>query len=193
MEGKKEGETRDNSSVCSRAEDILGHLQGIVKVARLTDENMSEALELERQAEENMIMGICVGVNIGLRQALQKKNVFGCITNGDLKWPGESYIRIICGDELIGQDIYDEQILAELKKKGELVAGNLVFYKKKMSLFKDRREDVRLHLMPMQIPELMACSAVVAIPSPPADIYIKKLLMQNEQDPKLGTIIVGVD
>jgi hypothetical protein len=182
-----------NKSACMQAEDTLRHLRGIVKVERMTDADMKEVLELEVQAEQNVMMGICKGMNLGLRQAFQKRNVFACITDDTLKWPGESYIRIICGDELIGQDIYDEERLAELKGKGELVAGNLVFYKGKMRLFKERREDVRLHLMPMAIPELMACSAVVASPSPPADLYIKKRLLQDAQNPKLGTIIVGVD
>jgi hypothetical protein len=80
-----------------------------------------------------------------------------------------------------------------MKSEGNLVAGNLVFYRNKIKVLKERREGMMVHMLPMQIPELTACGAVVASPSPPTDLYLKNRLGQNTEDSRLGSIIVGVD
>ena len=185
--------TNNGFNACSNAKAALSKLKGIVKVAPLNEDDKAKILELEKQAEDNVMMGICKGINLGLVQALQKKNVFACITDDTMVWPKESYIKLVCGDEVIGQDVYDMDKLKELKEKGDIVAGNLVFYRGKMKIFKERRNEARVLLLPMQIPELVACTAVVASPSPPTDLYVKQRLEQDVQDPKLGSIIVGVD
>jgi hypothetical protein len=180
-------------SACSRTEATLAKLKGIVKIQRLDDAQKESAQNLECQAEGKVLMGLCPGTNIGLRDAFSKRNVFACLTDETLVWPSCSYIRLVCGDELIGQDIYDEGELKRMREEGDLVAGNLVFYRSKMGLLKERRSDLRVHLMPMEIGELCACGAVVASPSPPTDVYLKRVLGADLDDRRLGTIVVGVD
>jgi hypothetical protein len=183
----------DGKSACSMAEEVLAKLKGVVKVERLSAEDLAEIGRLESEAESKVMMGLCPGTNIGLKEALSKKNVFGCITDETMVWPSCSYIKVLCGDEVLGQDIYDEKELEKAKKEGNIVVGNLVFYRCKIKLLKERREEMRVHMLPMQISELVACGAVVASPSPPTDVYVKNRLGQNINDPHLGTVIVGID
>jgi hypothetical protein len=180
-------------NACSRTEEVLAGLKGVLKVQRLDASQGEAARSLEREAEEKVLMGLCKGVNIGLREALSKKNVFACLTDETLVWPQCSYIKLYCGDELIGKDIYDEAELKQRKDKGDIVAGNLVFFKDKMGKLKEKPSEMRVHMMPMEIMDLCACGAVVASPSPPADNYLKGLLGADLSDRRLGTIVVGVD
>jgi len=178
---------------CLKVEEVLKGLKGIVKVKRLTEEERAEIIMLEQEAEGNIMMGICPGSNVGLAQAICKREVFGCITDDTMVWPSCSYIKVICGDDVIGQDIYDEKELERLKGEGNIVAGNLVFYRCKIKILKERRDEMRVHMLPMQIPELVTCGAVVASPSPPTDLYLKSRLGQDGGDSRLGSIIVGID
>jgi hypothetical protein len=180
-------------NACSRAEGVLASLKGIIRVQRLDAAQREAALKLEREAEEKVLMGLCKGINVGLREALSKKNAFACLTDETMVWPQCSYIKLYCGDELIGRDIYDEAELTRRKEAGDIVAGNLVFYKDKMGRLKERPSEMRVHMMPMEIAELCACGAVVASPSPPSDNYLKGLLGADPTDRRLGTIVVGVD
>jgi hypothetical protein len=180
-------------NACSRTEQVLTSLKGVIKAQRLDAPQREAALNLEHEAEEKVLMGLCKGVNVGLREALSKKNVFACLTDDTLVWPQCSYIKLYCGEELIGKDIYDEAELKRRKEKGDIVAGNLVFYKDKMGKLKEKPSEMRVHMMPMEITELCACGAVVASPSPPADNYLKGLLGADLSDKRLGTIVVGVD
>jgi hypothetical protein len=189
----KDDADSEKSFSCSQTEEALKNLKGIVAVMRLTDDDKKEAERLEKKADEGVLMGICKGINIGLFEALQKKNVFACVSDETLVWPKESYVLVICGDELVGQDIYDEAKLQELKNQGEIVAGNLVFYRNKVNLFRERREEARVHMLAMQIPELKACGAVVASPAPPVDLFIREKFGLDPQDSRLGSIVVGVD
>jgi hypothetical protein len=180
-------------NACSKTENVLKGLRGIVKVQRLDTAQKEAVLKLEREAEEKVLMGLCKGINVGLREALSRKDTFACLTDETMVWPQCSYIKLYCGDELIGKDVYDEAELKQSKEEGNIVAGNLVFYRNKMGLFKEKPSEMRVHMMPMEITELCACGAVVASPSPPTDTYLKGLLGADLADRHLGTIVVGVD
>lgn len=168
-------------------------LKGIVKVALLSKEDVAEVERLEREAEGKVLMGLCKGINLGVREALGRRAVYACITNSSLRWPKTSLVKIICDGETIGEDIYDEVELERLKKEGNIVVGNLVFYKEKMRLMKENREKISIIMLPLRIPELEGQGTVVGSPSPPADLYLKKRLGAPQDDPNIGTIIIGVN
>lgn len=180
-------------SACSRTEEAMARLKGIVKVQRLGQAEIEAARKFEAQAEGKVLMGLCPGTNKGLSEALAKKNVFACLTDETFFWPSCSYIRLVCGDDLIGHDVYDEAELERRRAAGDMVVGNLVFYRSKMGLLRERRSELRVEMMPMQIRELCECGAVVASPSPPTDTYLKEVMGADLQDRRLGTIVVGVD
>jgi len=159
----------------------------------LSHEEVAEVLRLEGEAEKKVMMGLCKGINLGLREALKRRYVFACATDLNLTWPECSYIKLVCDGEVVGEDLYDKATLENLKKKGNVVAGNLVLYKDKTKALKERRDEMRVHMLPMEIPELTICGAVVGVPSPPTDIYLKTRLEIDTEDNRLGTVVVGVD
>jgi hypothetical protein len=159
----------------------------------LSPEETAEVLRLEGEAEKKVMMGLCKGMNLGLREALKRKHVFACATDLNLSWPECSLIKIVCEGEVIGEDIYNNVKLEDLKKKGNMVAGNLVIYRDKIKAFRERRGGVRVHLLPLEIPELILCGAIVGVPSPPGDIFLKTRLGIDTEDNRLGTVVVGVD
>jgi len=172
--------------------ETLMSLKGIIKVVLLSEEDRAEIERLEREAEGNVMMGICKGINLGVREALNKKAVYACMTNKSLNWPKTSLVKIVCNGDTVGEDIYDDRELEKLKSEGNIILGNLVFYKDKMHLMKEKREKVSVIILPLRIPELEKMGMVAGSPSPPADLYLKRKLGGAEENPEIGTIIVGV-
>lgn len=170
----------------------LSKIGGIVRVKELTEEEKNEVLRLECESEKGVLMGLCQGINEGLREALKKRKVYACATDMSFVWPNSTYIKITCGEELIGEDVNDKERLERLKAEGHLIAGTLVFYRDKMRLFKDRRDETRVHILPLEIPDVCGKKAIVGSPSPPTDLYLKKRMGISTEDKELGTVIIGV-
>jgi hypothetical protein len=180
---------KDNIEV----EDKIKSIKGILKMERLNEEEKIEVLRLEGDAECHVMMGLCKGMNIGLRKALEKSKVFACLTDNTMEWPRCPYIKIYVGDEVIGEEIVNPDQMEELKKQGNIFAGDIVFYKEKFSLMRERNNDMKVHILPLEMPEVLGKGSVVGSPSPPGDTYLKKKLAGDLQDSRLGTIIIGVD
>lgn len=173
--------------------NVLNKIEGIVKIVKLSDEEKKEVERLEKEAENKVLMGLCKGINIGVREALNKKLVYACLTNMEFKWPKTSLVKIVCEDEIIAEDVYDEELLKKNKEEGNVVLGNLVIYKDKLKIIKEKKDKLLAIMLPLPIPELERIKAVVGSPSPPADKYLKEKLGIFEEKPELGTIIVGID
>jgi len=58
---------------------------------------------------------------------------------------------------------------------------------------RSKHDEMRVQILPLEMPERFGSSAVVGSPSPPTDIYIKRRMGLDTKDPKLGTILVGFD
>ncbi|HRR53891.1 MAG TPA: hypothetical protein P5290_00930, partial [Candidatus Methanomethylicus sp.] len=58
-----------NSSKIDVREE-LAKMQGILKTVEMNMEDRAEIERLESQAENGVLMGLCKGVNIGVREAL---------------------------------------------------------------------------------------------------------------------------
>ncbi len=171
---------------------ILEGVRGIIKVALLGDEEKRKVEVLEREAERKILMGLGRGQNLGLKEVLRKRHVFVCATDVNFVWP-KKLLKILCEGEVVGEDCYDERELKEMKARGELVIGNLVFYRDKLTLMKEKRGEFTVCILPLEIPELSRYGAVAASPSAPADLYLKELLNVPADDKSLGTILVGID
>ncbi|MDI9644014.1 MAG: hypothetical protein QFX35_02200, partial [Candidatus Verstraetearchaeota archaeon] len=83
--------------------DRIRKIGGIVCVKELTEEEKEEVLRLECESEKGVLMGLCQGINVGVREALKRKKVYACATDRSFVWPNCTYIKITCGDELIGE------------------------------------------------------------------------------------------
>lgn len=171
----------------------LGRIQGILKTAELTCEDRAEIERLESEAENSVLMGMCKGLNIGVRESLKRKHVLGGLTDGTMQWPRISLIKMVCGCDIVGEEIVDPVKLEECKKRGDLTVGEIVFYKDKIKIMREKQSELKIHIMPLEMPERLGPHAIVGSPSPPADLYIKKKMGADLSNPKLGTVIVGFD
>ena len=171
----------------------LKGIEGVICVKELTEEEKSEVLRLEEEAEKSVLMGLCRGINIGVREALKKRKVFACASDRSFKWPQSSYIKIVCGEEVIGEDVNDQARLERLKSEGNIVAGTLIFYRDKMRLFRDRRDETMVQILPLEMGEIHGKKAVVGSPSPPADLFLKSRMKVDTELSGLGTILIGIE
>lgn len=171
----------------------LSTMQGIIRTIELNDEDRAEIERLESEAENSVLMGLCKGINVGVREALKRKNLVGGLTDGTMQWPRCSLIKLTCGSELIGEEVIDPAKIEECKQRGDIVVGEIVFYKDKMGKMKEERDEMRVQILPLEMPDRLGPYAVVGSPSPPVDSYIKKRMGLDTKDPKLGTILVGFD
>jgi len=63
----------------------LARMQGILKTVELNMEDRAEIERLESEAEKGVLMGLCKGVNVGVREALRKRHLLGALSDGTLK------------------------------------------------------------------------------------------------------------
>jgi len=170
--------------------DAIKNLKGILKLIQLDENDKAELMRLEAEAESKVMMGFSKGLNLGVRKALEKKNVYACLSDNTMEWPRCSLIKLLCGEEMIGEEIVDAAEREELKKQGNLCAGDVVFYRDKMYLLKDKDNKMKVHILPLEMP-CLGNDALVGSPSPPGDLYLKKKLDADINDPKLGTVVIG--
>ena len=172
--------------------DAMKSMKGILKLIQLDENDKAEVIRLEAEAESRVMMGFSQGLNLGVRKALEKKNVYACLTDSTMEWPRRSLIKLLYGEEVIGEEIVDAAEREELKKQGNICAGDVVFYREKMCLLKDRDNKMKVHILPLEMP-CLGNDVLVGSPSPPGDSYLKKKLDANLNDPKLGTVAIGFD
>jgi len=171
----------------------LARMQGILKTVELNMEDRAEIERLESEAEKGVLMGLCKGVNVGVREALRKRHLIGALSDGTMQWPRCSLIKMVCGSELVGEEVIDAAKREEGKQKGDLVVGEIVFNKDRINIMRSKHDEMRVQILPLEMPERLGSSAIVGSPSPPADLYIKRRMGLDTNDPKLGTILVGFD
>ncbi|MDD1775949.1 MAG: hypothetical protein LUP94_01185 [Candidatus Methanomethylicus sp.] len=179
----------ENNSI----ENKIKTIKGILKIVSLSEEEKAEVLKLEGEAECHVMMGLCQGINIGIREAVRKKWVYACLTDNTMEWPKCPYIKIYAGDAIIGEQVVDPAMAEELKKQGNIFAGEIVFYRDKFDLLRERKDDMRVHILPLEMPDILGKGAVVGSPSPPGDSFLKQKMMGDLQDSRLGTIVIGID
>ncbi len=180
--------------------DFLLSIKGIRKVRLLSDEERRIVLELEREAEKRVLMGLMPGVNLGVREALSRDFTVAAITQDEFEWPERGLIKIMCDDEVLGEDVRSQEELESLKREGHKVIANyIVIYRDKYDKFKSLGgfRGVTLVVAPLElkwtkeIPN--ARRVVVGSPSQPADAFLKKLMGLEEERGRLGSILIGFD
>lgn len=198
MISKIHHESQENEKV-KKALDFILSIKGVLRVKLLNESEKRIVLELEGSAEKRVLMGLMPGINQGVREALSRSFTVAAITSNAFEWPKRGLIKIVIDGEVLGEDVRDHEELENLKREGHVVLANfIVIHKDKYEKF--RRvggfRGTTLVVAPLDLPWVKriphAQRAVVGSPSPPADIFIKKLLGLSEEGP-LGSILIGFD
>lgn len=180
----------------------LRNVKGIVNSCPLLNDDHPRILEIELEAEKRSLMGLGKVVNTGVREILNHDLVYAALTSKDFDWGCYSTLLLKKGQEIVGQEIRDEAVLAELANK-----KNVWFLHKNFVIYKDRISfpgDIMNKICTFEIPCLPAefcvlgddrlrCRAInFASPSVLCDVYLKEQYFDGENVADLGTILIGV-
>jgi len=183
------------ASTIDEVEKILRGIKGIVDVERLNDEDCAEILDLERKAEQILMMGLAKTVNRGLRDAIDRGVTYAAIHDPDLRHPPGPTVIWVREDEIIGEEVWDKAIIDGLKKRQDVlfIGEGFVLYADKIRRMQKTEMTVVFQGLP--VPELQNIdkieSVVSATLSAPADLHVKRKLGWSTTDPKIGTILIG--
>ena len=179
----------------------LRNVKGIVNSCPLPNDDHPRILEKELEAEERSLMGLGKVVNTGVREILNHDLVYAALTSKDFDWGCYSTLLLKKGQEIVGQEIRDEAVLAELANK-----KNVWFLHKNFVIYKDRVSfpgDIMNKICTFEIPCLPAefctlgddqlqCHSInFASPSILCDLYLKEQYFDGENVTELGTILIG--
>jgi hypothetical protein len=180
----------------------LRNVKGIVNSCPLPNDDHPRILEKELEAEERSLMGLGKVVNTGVREILNHDLVYAALTSKDFDWGCYSTLLLKKGQEIVGQEIRDEAVLAELANK-----KNVWFLHKNFVIYKDRVSfpgDIMNKICTFEIPCLPAefcmldddqfqCQSInFASPSILCDLYLKEQYFSGDNVADLGTILIGV-
>ena len=177
------------------------NVKGIVNSCPLPNDDHPRILEKELEAEERSLLGLGKVVNAGVREILKHDLVYAALTSKDFDWGCYSTLLLKKGQEIVGQEIRDEAVLAELANK-----KNVWFLHKNFVIYKDRISfpgDIMNKICTFEIPCLPAefctlgddqlqCQSInFASPSILCDLYLKEQYFGGENVTELGKILIG--
>ena len=201
----------EENKLNTEIEQTLTKIRGVLCVYPIRLANHSEILRLEDEAEKRSLMGMGKVVNSGVRTALQYDSVYVALTSKEFNW-GCSSLILKKGDKLVGEDLYDEEVLAKLAKSPNawFLHKNFVIYKDLISFPKDIMQKVchfeipgvQVDWLPNDKKDGIRFDVWHASPSTYCDVYLKEnyfedYLNENYFDDSkkqgFGTILIGVN
>jgi len=180
----------------------LKKVKGIVDVSPLLEKDRQEVLGIEEDAEKHSLMGMGKVVNVGVREVLTCDLIYAALTDMEFEWGCPSLI-LKKGEEVVGEEVQDDEIIASLSKKENVwfMHKNFVIYKDKISF----PQDIMKKLCHFEIPcgpaewrvleesDFSCHSIVYTTPTTPCDIFLKNNYFEGLDERGLGTILIGVE
>ncbi|RZN61264.1 hypothetical protein [Methanonatronarchaeum sp. AMET6-2] len=188
-----------NDDVVERFKSALGEIKGVGLVRVLSSEEKDRVIELEKEAEGNVIMGLGRGDNQGVKQALDRDVTVVFTTDKDFRWPEGSNVVIKHEGEVIGEEIDSEEELRRLEQseRDVSISGSFVLYKDKLDTGAMHGGEEPVVLFPAKRFRRLedvddCCDPVFGSPCPPADNYLKEVCGIKD-DKEHGTALAGFD
>jgi hypothetical protein len=181
----------------------LEKVKGIVKACPFTSEDRRKIMEIEEDAEKRSLMGLGKVINIGVREVLKCDQIYVALNNMNFDWGCHATLVLKKGDEVVGAEVRDEELIARLSKQKNVwfMHKNFVVYKDKMSF----PQDIMQKICYFEIPCLPAewclveddsfqCNSIIyANPCTPSDIFLKEQYFNGLDEKGCGTILVGIE
>ena len=181
----------------------LEKVKGIVKAFPFASEDRRKIMEIEEDAEKRSLMGLGKVVNVGVREILKCDQIYVALNNMNFDWGCHATLVLKKGDEVVGAEVRDEELIARLSKQKNVwfMHKNFVVYKDKMSF----PQDIMQKICFFEIPCLPAewclveddsfqCNSIIyANPCTPSDVYLKEQYFNATDEKGCGTILVGIE
>ena len=181
----------------------LEKVKGIVKACPFASEDRRKIMDIEEDAEKNSLMGLGKVTNVGVKEVFKCNSIYVALNNMDFDWGCHATLVLKKGDEVVGEEVRDEELIARLSKQNNVwfMHKNFVVYKDKMSF----PQDIMQKTCYFEIPCLPAewclveddsfqCNSIIyANPCTPSDIYLKEQYFNGTDEKGCGTILVGIE
>jgi len=175
----------------------LKAIKGVEETYILDEEEREKILQLEKDAEGMVLMGLGQGDNQGVKEVFKRQVIVAFTTNMDYVWPEGPNVVLMQYGEKVGEDVYDEEKLEEYKQnKDILVMGNFILYKNAVPKgIKGKQDPLKVVLPPqncqaIEMPGIK--NIVLGSPSTPSDGYIRSRMGLTAAKGQ-GTFLVGFD
>ncbi len=177
-------------------------VKGIQDFCEIHFEDRQKILELEEEAEKRSLMGLGKVINSGVREILQYQSIYLALTNMQFPWGHCATLVLKKGGRLVGEEIYDEAVIAKLKdnKNVWFMHRNFVIYKDLVSFPKDIMQKICHFEIPSLPADWLSKDSESGVcfdirygnPSTFCDVYLKKQYFGGTEEKGLGTILIGV-
>lgn len=181
----------------------LEKVKGIIKAYPFAPEDRRKILEIEEDAEKRSLMGLGKVINVGIREVLKCDLIYVALNNMDFDWGCHATLVLKKGDEVVGEEVRDEEIIARLSNQKNVwfMHKSFVVYKDKMSF----PQDIMQKSCYFEIPCLPAewclvendrvqCNSIIyANPCTPSDIFLKEQYFGGLDEKGCGTILIGIE
>lgn len=180
----------------------LKKVKGIVEASPFLFEDRDKIIDIEQDAEKRSLMGLGKVVNTGVREVLTCDYVYVALSNMDFDWGCHATLVLIKDDEIVGEEVRDEVVIARLTDQENVwfMHKNFVVYKDKINF----PQDIMKKICHFEIPWIPAewctveddtfrCHSIIyGNPSTPSDVFLKDQYFSGMDERGLGTILVGV-
>lgn len=174
----------------------ISMIKGVQQTLVLTAEDRRKILELEEEAEKELISGLGYRDNQGVKEALKRDVVVAFITGGDYVWPSGPNLILKWKDKVIGEEITEAQIEEYRSKKNAILIGKFVLYKDRMPDPSEMaKEPTTAVFPPKSLSNLKDVKGirdtVQGSPYLLSDTYLKRRMNAELDDVGLGTAMMG--
>lgn len=181
----------------------LEKVKGIIRAKPFASQDRVKIKEIEEDAEKQSLMGLGKVVNVGVTKVLNCDLIYAALNNMDFDWGCHATLVLKKGDEVVGEEVRDEEVIARLSNRKDVwfMHKNFVVYKDKVSF----PQDIMKKICFFEIPCLPAewclveddkfeCNTIIyANPCTPSDIYLKERYFDGMDEKGCGTILVGIE
>ena len=181
---------------------ILDKVKGLKDSHPLLNDDRRRILEKEQEAEERSLMGLGKVINTGVREILNRDFVYVALTTMEFDWGCQATLVLKKDQEVVGEEVRNEAVIAELSKKENVwfLHKNFVVYKDKISFPQDIMKKVCYFEIPclpadfctLENDKFQCHSIFYANPSTLCDLFLKEKYFAGLDQKGLGTILVGV-
>jgi hypothetical protein len=181
----------------------LEKVKGIVKAFPFASEDRRKIMEIEEDAEKRSLMGLGKVTNVGVREVLKCDQIYVALNNMDFDWGCHATLVLKKGDEVVGAEVRDQEIIEKLSKQKNVwfMHKNFVVYKDKMSFPQDIMQKICYFEIPclpaewclMEDDSFQCNSIIYANPSTPSDTFLKEQYFNGLDEKGSGTILVGIE
>ncbi len=177
-------------------------VNGIVDSLPLFDEDRRQIIDIEKDAEKRSLMGLGKVINTGVREVLGCDLIYVALTNMDFDWGNNPTLTLKKGQEIVGEEVRDKDLIARLSKE-----KNVWFMHKSFVVYKDKisfPHDIMKKICHFEIPclpghwcvpeeEDFQCHPIIfANPATPCDVYLKERYFEGIDERGFGTILIGI-